>query len=103
MIYSVTAHYSDEKLKALYQKLMDGSIYSQKPDGLELYFSIKRARITEPGVVKWTEMCFCNTPLKHERETILDKYFDEIETEEVDAYTIFKGTPLIEHLKHLNI
>jgi nicotinamidase-related amidase len=102
MYYSVTAKFSDEKIRGLYQKLMDGSIIKQKPDGREIYQSMQRAKIVSPGVARWSEMCFCETPLKHEIETVYSYYFDDIETEETDGYKGFTGTPLMQHLKELN-
>jgi hypothetical protein len=102
MIYSVTAHFTDDRIRGLYQKLMDGSIYSQNPEGKALYYAIKRAKVMSPGLAKWTELCYCTSPLQQERETVLDQYFDQIETQEVDYYQVFKGIPLLEHLKQLN-
>jgi hypothetical protein len=102
MIYSVTARFTDQKIRGLYQKLMDGSIYSQRPDGKAIYFAMKRAKIIETGVAKWTELCYCPSPLEHEKATVFKHFFDSIETEEVDYYKVFQGTSLIEHLKQLN-
>ncbi len=48
-----------------YQKLTDGTIQNQKPDGQEIVNSMKRAKITAPKIIQWAEMCFCPTPLKH--------------------------------------
>jgi len=42
-----------------YQKLKDGTIQNQKPDGQEIINSMKHAKITEPNVIPWSEMCFC--------------------------------------------
>ena len=33
------------------------------------------ARLDE---VRWSEMCFCDPPLAHERATVLDHYFDSV-------------------------
>ena len=91
MIYKVRAKFIEEKLGDFYLKLTDGTIQNQRPDGEEIVDSMKRARITEPGIVEWFEMCFCSTPLKHERETQYDKYFSKIETELVDDYGEVEG------------
>jgi len=48
--------------------------------------SMKRAVLTKPGFIEWFEMCFCPTPLQHERETHYDSYFSKIDTELVDSY-----------------
>lgn len=47
---------------------------------------MKRARIAEPGVIHWYETCYCPTPLKHERETIYDRYLTDITASEVDRF-----------------
>ena len=46
------------------------------PDrGTEIVAAMKRARATADGVVRWTETCYCATPLQRERATVLDRYF----------------------------
>jgi len=91
MIYKVRAKFIDERLSDFYEKLADGTIQNQRPDGNEIFDSMKRAKLTTPGVVEWFEMCFCPTPLKHERETHYDYYFSEIETEVVENYGEVEG------------
>ena len=59
---------------------------------------MERARVQPDGRVRWSEMCFCPTPLAHERETVLDRHFTDIETEEVDRYREFEGEPLMDRL-----
>ena len=51
MIYSVKARYIEEKIEEFYQKLTDGTIQNQKPDGQEIINSMKRAKITESNVI----------------------------------------------------
>ena len=36
------------------------------------------------GVVRWSEVCFCATPLRHEKETVYDHLFEDLETNEVE-------------------
>ena len=60
-----------------------------------------RARVAQDGVVRWTETCFCRPPLQHERETVLDRYFEGMEAEAIDAPVEFSGQPLIEKLRTL--
>ena len=91
MIYKVRAKFIDERLDDFYEKLTDETINGQRPDGEEMVASMKRAKLTKPGVVEWFEMCFCPTPLKHERETHYDYYFSEIETEVVNNYGEVEG------------
>jgi hypothetical protein len=98
MIYSVKARYREERLKEFYRKLTDGTILNQKPDGKEIVASMRRARVTSPGVIQWTEKCFCAPPLKHERETVYDHYLTDIETVPVDEYADFEGEPFMDFL-----
>ena len=98
MIYFVRAKLVGERSDEFYRKLTDGTIEQQRPDGLEIVSSMERARIAEDGAVQWTETCFCPTPLKHERETVLDRYFSNIETEPVKAHISLDGESLIDQL-----
>ena len=86
MICKVRARYIEKNVGAFFVKLTDGTIEGQEPDGAEIVASMKRARITEPGLVAWYEKCFCATPLAHERETCYDLYFSDMTTELVDEY-----------------
>ncbi|MEO8398837.1 MAG: hypothetical protein ABI550_03370 [Ignavibacteriaceae bacterium] len=86
MFYKVKAKYKEEKLSLFYKKLTDGSVSNQKPDGNEIVSSMERAKITEPGIIEWFEICFCPTPLQHERNTVYDHFLSDIKTKEVDEY-----------------
>jgi hypothetical protein len=98
MIYAVTARLIEELAGEFARRLGDGSIASQEPDGREIVRSMARARIAPDGSVRWTETCYCETPLAHERRTVLNRYFTGIETEPVDAHTNPEGLPLMERL-----
>ena len=97
-IYSVKARYIEEKMKEFYQKLTDGTIQNQKPDGQEIINSMKRAKITEPNVIQWSEMCFCSPPLKHERETVYDHFLTDLETKVIDDYVEYEGELFMDFL-----
>ena len=97
-IYSVKARYIKEKMEEFYQKLTDGTIQNQKPDGQEIVNSMKRAKITEPNVIKWSEMCFCSPPLKHERETVYDHFLTDMETKVIDEYVEWDGELFMDFL-----
>ena len=99
MIYSVKARFIEEKMGEFYRKLTDGTIQNQKPDGQEIVNSMKRAKITEPNTVQWSEMCFCPTPLKHERETIYNHFLTNMETEIIDDNAEFDGDLFFEFLE----
>ncbi len=98
MIYAVTARLREERQAEFHRKLSDGTIAAQRPDGMEIVASMRRARVAEDGTARWTELCYCSPPLRHERETVLDRYFAGIETEPVGAHARFEGTPLMEVL-----
>ncbi len=99
MIYAIKARYIKERMEEFYQKLTDGTIQNQKPDGQEIVNSMKRAKITEPEMIQWSEMCFCSLPLKHERETIYNHFLTDIETEIVDNYIEFDGKSFFDFLE----
>ena len=102
MIYSIKSKFIAEKMKEFFQELTDATIENQKPDGTEILSSMKRAKITEPGVIQWSEMCFCPTPLKHERQTVYDKFFSDMEIRVIDDYSEFAGESFFDYLKKLD-
>ncbi len=99
MIYSVKARFIEEKMGEFYRKLTDGAIQNQKPDGQEIVNYMKREKITEHNTIQWSEMCFCTTPLKHERETIYNHFLTDMETEIIDDYAEFDGELFFEFLE----
>ena len=99
MIYKVTAQFKTETSSDFLTKLTNGTIASQKPDGQEIVASMKRARIDESGTVRWSELCYCSTPLAHERATVYDDHFAGLKTEETDAHIEFDGQPFMEFLR----
>ena len=100
MIYRVTARFKSETAVELSRRLNDGSIAAQQPDGEEIVASLNRAVFTGPNVVQWSEMCFCDTPLAHERATVFDHYFDDIATELIEDYEEYAGESFVEHLQN---
>ena len=83
-----------------YKKLTDGTIQNQKPDGKEIVDSMKRAKITASKTIQWSEMCFCPTPLKHERETVYDHFLTNLETQIIDDYVEFDGELFFDFLEN---
>jgi hypothetical protein len=79
MLYKVKVNFYPELISDLFAKLTDSTIKNQKPDGLEIIASMQRAIKTNNKTVEWYESCLCETPLKHERETIYDTYFYNFE------------------------
>ncbi len=98
MIYHVRAKFRAATAADFLAKLTDGTIANQRPDGPELVASMKRAAINSEGWVEWSEMCFCPSPLSHERSTVLDLHFDEITTEPIDAHAVYEGRPFMDFL-----
>jgi hypothetical protein len=94
MIYKVKARVIEETIGEFYRKLADGTVSKQRPDGEEIVASMKRAVLTRPGVAEWYEMCFCPTPLDHERRTQYDFYFTDMTTEPAEARGEIQGASL---------
>jgi hypothetical protein len=86
MIYRFRARFRSETAKAFLRKLTDGTVAQQVPDGSEIVASMNRAVLNDAGEVEWTELCFCATPLAHERATVLDAHFDNITTEVIQTH-----------------
>ena len=98
-IYSVKARYIEGKLKEFYQKLTDGTIENQKPDGQEIINSMKHAKIISSDEIQWSEICFCPPPLKHERKTVYNQFLKDIETKVIDEYVEYDGELFMDFLK----
>jgi hypothetical protein len=94
MIYKVKARVIDDTIGEFHRKLADGTVAKQRPDGEEIIASMKRAVLTGPGVAEWYEMCFCPTPLQHERQTQYDFYFTDMTTDVAEGYGRLQGASL---------
>lgn len=101
MFYYVTAQLRTEMAGDLRRALLDDTIRNQKPDGQEIVDSLMRAVVTTDGAVEWSEVCYCEPPLAHERQTVLDRFFDEISTRPVDGYQEHRGRRFVEYLDEL--
>jgi len=98
MLYKVKARLIEGKGKEFYELVTSKELKKQRPDGREIIASMKRATIDETGLVRWTEMCFCPTPLMHERATVYDRYFIDMGTEDTDKHEVFEGKSFVEYL-----
>jgi hypothetical protein len=74
MLYKVKAKIHEDKMKAFFTALTDGSIESQKPDGPYILKAMQEALMADDKTLSWYESCYCATPLRHERETVYDTY-----------------------------
>ena len=101
MFYFVTAQLRVETAADLRRALRDDTIRTQQPDGREIVDAMARAVVTADGTVEWIELCYCETPLAHERQTVLDRYFDRISVRPVDGYQPHTGRRLAEYLDEL--
>jgi len=80
MIYKVKAKFKKGEEKEFLEKLRDGRIENLEPDGPSIMKGMKSASVDDEGFVNWTELCYCPTPLAHERETVYDNFFEEFQT-----------------------
>ena len=101
MFYRVTARLKTETAAEYLRKLTDGTIQSQPPDGREIVGAMNRAVLTEEGNVSWSEVCYCQTPLAHERATVFDEHFEDLETEEIGGHQDYAGRSFMEYLAEL--
>ena len=101
MHYRVRAELRKETAGELRRLLQDGTIARQQPDGQEIVASMQRAVVTDDGVVEWSEVCYCPTPLQHERSTVYDRFFDNLLTEPVEGYQSHVGRRFLEYLDGL--
>jgi hypothetical protein len=101
MHYAVTARFIPDTAAEFHRLLTDGTVENQKPDGNEIAASMKRAKIDEACVVRWSEVCYCPTPLEHERATVYDRFFDDIATKEIEDYVEFEGDDFMGFLSQL--
>ncbi len=97
-IYRVTARLKADTAGNLRRKLDDGSIAAQQPDGQEMVDAFGRATVTKSGDVRWSETCYCPTPLAHERATVLDRFFEDLTAEPIETYQRYEGRPFLEYL-----
>lgn len=101
MFYRVTGILRKESAAELHHRLNDGSIARQKPDGAEIVAALRRAVVRPDGRIQWSELCYCDPPLQHERSTVLDRYFDQIETEAIADRETYQGGSFLERLETL--
>ena len=101
MLYQVRAKIIEDKMAEFSEKLTDGTIEQQQPDGREIVASMQRATITSAGVIEWAETCYCPTPLAHERETVYDHFLSDIQTQEISSELELSGEPFWEYLTRM--
>jgi hypothetical protein len=71
----------------LYKELKSGEISQMRPFGKTLQYSLENARIDKEDndFTLWIEEDYCSPPLAMERESVLDRYFDDIAIHQVKS------------------
>ena len=83
-LYVVKAKPKGDSMSDLRKELNSGRISKLRPFGEELQDSLENARIYT-GYAYWVEEDYCSPPLAMERESVLDRYFDEITVERIES------------------
>jgi hypothetical protein len=83
--YLVRATPKPERLAELHEQLQANAFIGLRPFGKAMTESLNNARTDSDGSTVWEEEDYCSPPLAQERAAVLDKYFDEITVERVDA------------------
>ena len=84
-----------------WELLNDGTIQRQEPDGREIIDSMKRA-VINGDLVEWYETCYCSPPLRHERVTVYDRFFEAMQIEPIEAPVDLKGQSFWDHVRDSN-
>ncbi len=98
MRYHVRAQPRMGELASFWAALNDNTIERQEPDGKEIVASMKRAVMTDNGV-EWDETCYCTPPLRHERSTVYDQFFDHMKIEPVTSPLHLHGGRFWDYLR----
>jgi hypothetical protein len=101
MRYRVKARPIIAEMPSFWAILNDGTLQAQKPDGSEIVASMKRA-VMNGGRVEWHETCYCSPPLSHERSTVYDRFFAEMEIEPLVGSARLEGERFWDQLRLWN-
>lgn len=99
--YIVRARPIIAEMVKFWSLLNDGTIGAQEPDGNEIVASMRRA-VMNGGKVEWSETCYCSPPLRHERATVYDKFFTDIEIGPPVAPALLEGESFWQYLDDWN-
>jgi hypothetical protein len=73
-------------LSELQKELELGNVSKLRPFGETLHHSLQNARFdTNNNYAMWVKEDYCSPPLAMERESVLDRYFDDITVERVSS------------------
>ncbi len=101
MLYLIRALPIVSEMARFWNLLNDGTIGAQEPDGREIVSSMRRA-VMNGGRVEWPETCYCTPPLRHERATVYDQFFSDIEVEPLVATMPPEGESFWRYLEDWN-
>jgi hypothetical protein len=101
MRYRVRGRPIIAEMSSFWAILNDGTVDAQEPDGSEIVASMKRA-VMNGGRVEWHETCYCSPPLRHERSTIYDRFFADIEIEPLVGSAHLEGDRFWDQLRLWN-
>ena len=77
-LYVIRARAKND-LSDLRNELNSGKILRLRPFGKTLQYGLDNAKIDlKDGYALWIEEDYCISPLAKERESVLDRYFDDI-------------------------
>ena len=102
MRYHVRAQPRMGELASFWAALNDNTIERQEPDGKEIVASMKRAVMARNGV-EWDETCYCTPPLRHERSTVYDKFFEHMKIEPLTSPQPLQGGRFWDYLRDQTI
>ena len=75
-----------EGLSALRREMDSGKITNLEPFGGALQYSLENARIDKSSdCALWVEEEYCSPPLAMERESVPDRYFEDLSVEQIDS------------------
>ena len=61
-----------------------------------------RRAVINRDIVEWLETCFCSPPLRHERATVYDQFFSDMEIGPVDSTAPPMGESFWHYLEDRN-
>ena len=108
-LYMVKARPRKELLGNLQKDLSSGKISKMRPFGHALQYSLENARIDNenPDYAIWVEEDYCSPPLAMERESVLDKYFNNIEVSRVgseeEGWNVIRDKPSLWNKKDQDV
>src|SRR5262245_53291699 len=85
VLYIVRARPKND-LSDLRKELNSGEISRLRPFGKSLQYVLDNAKIdSKDGYVLWIEEDYCSPPLAMERESVLDRYFEDITVQPINS------------------